>query len=239
MRIASGGIVPKIQGIYEIRNIVSGRVYVGSSHDIIYRFRKHRERLNGGYHSSLRFQASWKKHGQDAFTFTVLEVVAQRSDLLVREQHWIDALDATNPERGLNVRGTAEGTLGFQHTPEAVARIRAAGLGRKHTPEAKAKMSAIRKSGPKRTLSEAHKAAIRASSKVWAGTPENRAKVSQLKAGRVVSEETKKRQSIALTGRIVSDAAKEKLRLANLGKKRRRPSAEETHQMALPLHSHS
>src|SRR5580765_4345316 len=141
MRIASGGIVPKIQGIYEIRNIVSGRVYVGSSHDIIYRFRKHRERLNGGYHSSLRFQASWKKHGQDAFTFTILEVVAQRSDLLIREQHWIDALDATNPERGLNVRGTAEGTLGFQHTPEAVARIRAAGLGRKHTPEAKAKMS--------------------------------------------------------------------------------------------------
>jgi len=100
-----------VQGIYEIRNIISGRVYVGSSNDITYRFRKHRERLNGGYHSSLRFQASWDKHGPGAFTFTILEVVEQRSDLHVREQHWIDALDATNPDYGLNVRGT-----GRRHT---------------------------------------------------------------------------------------------------------------------------
>jgi group I intron endonuclease len=227
----------KVQGIYGIRNIVSGRVYVGSSYDIAYRFRKHRERLNGGYHGSLRFQASWSKHGPDAFVFTILEVVAQRSDLHVREQHWIDTLDATNPDHGFNVRGTVEGTLGFRHTPEAVARIRAAATGRKHTPEAKAKMSAIRKSGPKRTLSEAHKAAIGAASKRWAGTPENRAKISREKAGRIVSEETKRRQSIALKGRIISDATKAKLRLANLGKKRHRYSPVEASQPVLPLHS--
>ena len=229
----------RVRGIYAIKNIVSGRVYVGSSNDIAYRFRKHRAQLNGGYHSSLRFQASWDKHGQDAFTFTILEVVEQRSDLLVREQHWIDALDATNPDRGLNVRGTAEGTLGFRHTPDAVARIKAAATGRKHTPEARAKMSAIRKRGPKRTLSEAHKAAIRAAGKLWAGTPENRAKISREKAGRVVTAETKRRQSIALTGKRLSDATKEKLRLANLGKRRPRRSPVEASQLALPLHSHS
>ena len=225
----------KICGIYKIMNVVSGRVYVGSSYDIAYRFRKHRERLNGGYHSSLRFQASWDKHGSAAFTFTILEVVAQRSDLHVREQHWIDTLDATNPDHGLNVRGTVEGTLGFVHTPEAVEKIRAAGTGRKHTTEAKAKMSAARKAGPKRTLSEAHKAAIRAGSKRWASTPENRAKISREKAGRVVSEETKRRQSIALTGKKLSDATKAKLRLANLGKKR--PPRSSVEQAELPLHS--
>jgi len=114
----------KIQGIYSICHTASGRVYVGSSIHIHRRFNTHRLDLNHKRHVTWLLQLSWNKHGADAFTFSIIEVVEDRSDLIAREQHWIDTLNAACPKRGFNTRGAEEGRLSFKHRPAAVELIR-------------------------------------------------------------------------------------------------------------------
>lgn len=65
----------RICGIYRIRNVVSGRFYIGSSEDIYRRFEAHRQKLRKGNHTNVGLQASWSKHGEDIFKFDVLQRV--------------------------------------------------------------------------------------------------------------------------------------------------------------------
>ena len=74
--------------IYQIRNIVNGKIYIGSAVDSRIRFEKHRRHLRKGDHHCAHLQASWNKHGEDFFKFEILEVV--NGDLLEAEQRWID-----------------------------------------------------------------------------------------------------------------------------------------------------
>jgi group I intron endonuclease len=61
-----------ICGTYRIRNIVSGRFYIGSSENVYRRFETHRRQLRAGAHKNIPLQGSWNKHGEDAFKFEVL-----------------------------------------------------------------------------------------------------------------------------------------------------------------------
>lgn len=135
--------------VYAIRNTVSGKVYIGSSCDIRRRFRTHRGHLEKGKHHNGRLQDAWRKYGADAFVFEVVEDV-EAAGLVARETDLLrEAL------------GSAAGTYNIIELPlepgrkpcaEATkAKIRAANTGYQHTPEAKAKMSAAaraRRRGP-------------------------------------------------------------------------------------------
>lgn len=77
-------------GIYQIRCVVSGKSYVGSSKRIYSRWSQHRTRLRKGDHPSPRLQSAWNKHGEGKFVFSILEECAQER-LYEREQHHIDA----------------------------------------------------------------------------------------------------------------------------------------------------
>lgn len=161
-------------GVYVIRNIVSGRVYVGSAGSqcsgggFKKRWRKHISDLSKGIHHSPALQLAWVKHGPEAFTFSVLELVAADGEkartkalLLDCEQRHIDALQAVR--EGYNCSPTAGSRLGVVDRPEVKAacaeraRARLAigipgfiVLGSKVTDEAKAKISAAHK-GKKRS----------------------------------------------------------------------------------------
>jgi group I intron endonuclease len=76
-------------GIYEIKCIVSGKSYVGSSKSIGHRWGEHRRLLRIGKHPSPRLQRAWIKHGEAQFVFSVLEGCPVEK-LHIREQHWID-----------------------------------------------------------------------------------------------------------------------------------------------------
>lgn len=78
-------------GVYEIRCIVSGKCYVGSSKRIYRRWHEHRRHLRKGVHSSPRLQQAWNKHGELNFKFSVLEE-CQPEDVFAREQAHIDRL---------------------------------------------------------------------------------------------------------------------------------------------------
>ena len=59
-------------GIYQIRNIINNKRYIGSSVNVKTRFRDHRYLLSTHKHKNPILQNSWDKHGRDKFEFTVL-----------------------------------------------------------------------------------------------------------------------------------------------------------------------
>jgi group I intron endonuclease len=144
-------------GIYAIINTVNGKTYVGSSVDVGHRFIAHRSMLRKGTHSSRSLQGAWRKHGEAAFRFDVIEECL-REELLVREQHWIDHHRTTVPLYGYNgcpVAGTREGV---PQPPSVAIKMRAFHLGKPKSAEHRAKISAARKGQRK---SEEHKQKLR------------------------------------------------------------------------------
>jgi group I intron endonuclease len=82
-------------GIYKITNIVTGKVYVGSSIRIENRFKEHKYNLNKNIHHSKKLQNSYNKYGSDKFIFDVIEICLNNKIILYeREQYYIDLLDS-------------------------------------------------------------------------------------------------------------------------------------------------
>ena len=208
----------KVQGIYVIRNTISGRVYVGSARDIKARWAVHRHQLANGRHHSKLLQQSWTKHGPGAFSFEILETVQNAIDLTAREQHWIDALSAFDLtwDRGFNGHPTAGSPLSHKASPEIRAQMSASRKGRKVSPETLAKIEPSRNEGWKRwrtkirsdpDAAREHSAKLSAAFTGKSKSPEHRAKISLAKTGKIVPLKTRSKQSDAQKRRYTRDVA--------------------------------
>lgn len=80
-----------LSGVYQIRNIINGKVYIGSAANVTDRWLKHRRLLVAGRHHSIALQRAWLKYGSNSFAFEVLATVPE-SDLLRAEQQHLDAI---------------------------------------------------------------------------------------------------------------------------------------------------
>lgn len=60
-------------GVYGIRNITNGKLYIGSSCNIRRRFSDHKNQLRNGTHSNVHLLRAWGLYGEKNFTFSVLE----------------------------------------------------------------------------------------------------------------------------------------------------------------------
>src|SRR5262245_46212173 len=76
---------PRSSGIYQIRCIPTGKIYIGSAANLRARWDQHRRLLRRGKHANVYLQKAWDKHGEANFEFSVLELV-DRADLLCAEQ---------------------------------------------------------------------------------------------------------------------------------------------------------
>lgn len=72
--------------IYEIRNLINNKVYIGSSKQVNKRFTIHRHRLNKNTHANKYLQAAWNKYGKDAFEFKVIHILEKESDLIPHDK---------------------------------------------------------------------------------------------------------------------------------------------------------
>jgi group I intron endonuclease len=76
--------------VYEIRNMLNGRHYIGSSITPQNRKRRHFYDLRHSYHRSKFMQRDFDKCGESSFVFSILESTTAK-DILSREQYWIDS----------------------------------------------------------------------------------------------------------------------------------------------------
>jgi predicted GIY-YIG superfamily endonuclease len=70
-------------GVYEIKNTVTGDFYIGSSVDILNRWREHMRELDKQTHTAKRLQAAWIEYGRPAFAFTILQETTKEERLTV------------------------------------------------------------------------------------------------------------------------------------------------------------
>lgn len=80
------GKARKIIAVYEIRNIVSGSFYIGSSTNLYERWRTHRKKLRSKIHPNKHLQATWDKHGEDVFRFKILAEFEAVADMEAAEE---------------------------------------------------------------------------------------------------------------------------------------------------------
>jgi len=80
-----------LSGVYEIVHTTTQRSYIGSSVHIPTRWRRHKVALNRGVHHSTYLQNTWRKYGEQAFTFKVLVICDVKTSRLY-EQRLLDSV---------------------------------------------------------------------------------------------------------------------------------------------------
>jgi len=74
-------------GIYRITNIKNNKIYIGSAKCFQVRASQHASSLRKQKHQNKHLQASFNKHGEDAFLFEVVEVIeGDRLARTIREE---------------------------------------------------------------------------------------------------------------------------------------------------------
>lgn len=97
-------------GIYQIRNLIDAKVYIGSTTaNFTQRYKQWRDNLKN-QHSNKHLQSAWNKYGENNFIFEILEVIDddfKSSEEKIkyvrqREQYWIDLKQSYKQDIGYN-----------------------------------------------------------------------------------------------------------------------------------------
>ena len=189
------------QGVYCITHLPSRLIYVGAALDIGRRWSVHLYGLRKGKHHSIRMQGLWDRDGDGSFSISVIEEVPSVSDLLAREQHWLDRLTPCNPAIGFNTLPFAHSTYGRTVSAETREKMAACNRGRKLTPE---HLAAIKSANTGRSMPQSVKDKLSVTNKGRIITTEWRTKLAAANRGNVISLETRQKISASLKGRKFS-----------------------------------
>ena len=88
-------------GVYQIKNLLDQRIYIGSSINIKKHWTRHKANLRKHTHSNTQLQESWNTYGESNFGFSIQELCAE-ADLLSRETYWVTHYDSMNSDKGFN-----------------------------------------------------------------------------------------------------------------------------------------
>lgn len=126
-------------GIYQIKNIINDKIYIGSAVNLYKRKIDHFSTLVKNTHHNNYLQKSYNKYGKDAFTFEVL-FTCPKKDLIRLEQYHINNY---NPE--YNICRIAGSILGIKRSEETKLKMSKSQTGKKHSEETKKKQSLVAK----------------------------------------------------------------------------------------------
>ena len=87
-------------GVFQIKNTVNGKVFLGSSLNLHGPLNRHKFILQFGKHDNIVLQKEWNEFGSDKFVFEILEVVKMKDDpkfniedeLTLLEMIWLEKL---------------------------------------------------------------------------------------------------------------------------------------------------
>jgi group I intron endonuclease len=94
-------------GIYLIRNLINGKVYIGKSKCIHKRIKQHITNLNIKNLNSENehFIRAWTKYGRNNFAYSILEELPLDEQIISKKEiEYIDKYESLNPEKGYNKR---------------------------------------------------------------------------------------------------------------------------------------
>lgn len=100
----------KPAGVYQVKNLATGKVLLGSSLNLEGPLNRHRFMLKIGSHTNKALQQDWNELGAEKFAFEILEEVKRRDDpnfnledeLTILEMIWLEKLQPFD-ERGYNL----------------------------------------------------------------------------------------------------------------------------------------
>ncbi|MEO5367385.1 MAG: GIY-YIG nuclease family protein [Magnetococcus sp. WYHC-3] len=107
----------RISGVYSIINLKNSKRYIGSTNDLVERFKRHSSKLRWNKHKNPHLQSAWNKYGEDSFSFAVIENVDE-DILLDKEQFWMDHFQSYDRKFGYNICKIAGRITGTSRTPE-------------------------------------------------------------------------------------------------------------------------
>ena len=85
------------QGIYQIKNLINNKKYIGQSIHIEKRWFDHKRCYEAHLESSPLLYQAFKKYGVENFEFSILEEVENRDLLNERESYYIQSLNTLSP----------------------------------------------------------------------------------------------------------------------------------------------
>ena len=173
--------------IYSITNTVNGKRYIGKSHYKCEaaRFKQHVKDLNNGRHHNSHLLASWRKHGEGAFLFEVIERCDDEyAD--ANEIKWIAFYKSADSSSGYNMTHGGDGGV---HTKETRLKISVANRWRIVTAEQRAKISSAKKGKP-----------------LGKRSPSVGKKISDALRGHTVSDDTRRKIGMANSGRVAGES---------------------------------
>lgn len=228
----------RVGGIYQFRQISTGKKYIGRTRDFYRRQKEHRKELSEGTHFNCHLQRAWNECGPDDFVFEILEIIEDESRLKIREQWHLDNniiwrfdfnfnKDSNCPPDPAGRECTPETRkkLSEAHSGRTVTwgdKISESKMGKKYGPQSqdhvdkrmKAKVGWKMTDEQRQQLSDAHKGKRH--------TPEAKAKMSESRKGKRMPPKTPEalaNMSRAQMGKKASPEARANMAKAQTGKK--------------------
>lgn len=114
--------------VYQIRNIINNKVYIGGCMKLLDRWSQHIKQLREGWHHAKKLQEDFNLYGECSFAFEILEPIWDRRLLRSAEQDYIDFNDSFN--NGYNSCPLSTSPKGFKQTKESKIKISIAKKGK-------------------------------------------------------------------------------------------------------------
>ena len=225
-------MIPKLSGIYMIRNIENNHIYIGQSVDINRRWSNHKSLLRFNKHYSSYLQRAWNLYTECKFEFTILYLCEAKSIILQEaEQFYMDLL---KPE--YNLCSSIPTNIGHSCSDEVRAKISASNKGKPKSEETKQRISKAKlkisedirlglrppitqSDEAKKSRSESFKSRPVNPNLSFKGhklTEEQKAQLLAINLGKKASDETKAKLSAAKKGKPKSKETKQRMREAQL-----------------------
>lgn len=67
-------------GVFQIKNSINGKIYIGSSSDLIAVWNSQRFQLEAGLHPCAALQSDWNTFGSENFSYEIIEEINQNDD---------------------------------------------------------------------------------------------------------------------------------------------------------------
>jgi hypothetical protein len=84
--------VGAMNGVYEIKCLVNGKIYVGCSRDVHSRIRSEENKLELGGHPAVKLQRDWNEFGRKKFEITVIYSSKSYVGMKLRKQERVKEL---------------------------------------------------------------------------------------------------------------------------------------------------